>query len=259
MFRFIEKLGEGNNIVCLVEDGNHKSYAMKRIKFIEKNVPKCIHQEIDILKKLKSDNNIITYIDHYIHKNSVYIRMEYAEFTLESCLYKHTSISLENLSNEILNSIFGQIVHGLYFCHTNCILHRDLKPENILVCLNGCVKIADFGLSIDLKDCKNKKFENEVITLWYRPPELLLGSEKYSYEVDIWSLGCIYYELKYLNKLFVSQQNSIESQYEKITELLGIPTADNLNNMQLSKRKRRNFKSEKTTTIINTNFDTWIQ
>jgi serine/threonine protein kinase len=79
-----------------------------------------------------------------------------------------------------------QILRGLDYCHNKNILHRDLKPQNILINMNGEVKIADFGLARAKSMSVNRNYSNEVVTIWYRSPDLLLGSRNYDCKIDIW-------------------------------------------------------------------------
>jgi len=88
-----------------------------------------------------------------------------------------------------------QLLTGLNYCHLNNILHRDIKGSNLLIDNNGILKLADFGLARSCALENSKPLTNRVITLWYRPPELLLGSQSYGPAVDMWSAGCIFAEL----------------------------------------------------------------
>lgn len=89
-----------------------------------------------------------------------------------------------------------QLLSGLEHCHSRGVLHRDIKGSNLLIDNNGILKIADFGLAT-FYDPKQKKqtMTSRVVTLWYRPPELLLGATNYGTGVDLWSAGCIMAEL----------------------------------------------------------------
>lgn len=80
------------------------------------------------------------------------------------------------------------------FCHSRRIIHRDLKPQNLLLDNKGTIKIADFGLGRAF-GIPVRQYTHEVVTLWYRAPEVLLGSQKYSTPVDIWSIACIFAEM----------------------------------------------------------------
>lgn len=85
-------------------------------------------------------------------------------------------------------------LQGVAFCHDNRVLHRDLKPQNLLLTKRGELKLGDFGLARAFGVPVNT-FSNEVVTLWYRAPDVLLGSRTYSTSIDIWSAGCMYVSL----------------------------------------------------------------
>ena len=88
-----------------------------------------------------------------------------------------------------------QLLSGLNHCHSHGVLHRDIKGSNLLVDNNGMLRIADFGLATFFSHSQKQPLTSRVVTLWYRPPELLLGATEYGVSVDLWSAGCILAEL----------------------------------------------------------------
>lgn len=98
-------------------------------------------------------------------------------------------------------SYLYQLLSGLAFCHSRRVLHRDLKPQNLLIDQHGSLKLADFGLARAI-GIPVRTYTHEVVTLWYRAPEILLGSKHYSTAVDIWSVGCIFAEMAMQVPLF---------------------------------------------------------
>lgn len=88
-----------------------------------------------------------------------------------------------------------QILSGLEHCHSLAVMHRDIKCANLLVSEEGIVKVADFGLANFLNPERRQPLTCRVVTLWYRPPELLLGSMEYGASVDLWSVGCVFGEM----------------------------------------------------------------
>ena len=114
-----------------------------------------------------------------------------------------------------------ELLQAIEYCHKNRVFHRDLKPNNILVDDNGTIKLADFGLarafSMPMKD-----YTHEVVTLWYRAPEILLGDNNYSLPVDIWACGVIFYEIAHKNPFFY--EHSEIGVLFKIFQLYGTPT-----------------------------------
>ncbi|VDP57241.1 unnamed protein product [Schistosoma curassoni] len=111
-----------------------------------------------------------------------------------------------------------QLLRGLAYCHERRILHRDLKPQNLLINSRGDLKLADFGLA-RAKSIPIKTYSNEVVTLWYRPPDILLGSTEYSTHIDMWGVGCIFYEMATGWPLFPG--STVEEQLTLIFKRLG--------------------------------------
>jgi cyclin-dependent kinase len=121
---------------------------------------------------------------------------------LDQDLKKYLDICEGGLEATILKSFLYQLLCGVAFCHTHRVLHRDLKPQNLLINREGKLKLADFGLARAF-GIPVRSYTHEVVTLWYRAPDVLMGSRTYSTPVDIWSVGCIFAEMATPKPLFV--------------------------------------------------------
>jgi len=126
------------------------------------------------------------------------------------------------LTDDTIRNYIHMILKGLEFMHSNWYLHRDLSSSNILVSSSGQLKIADFGFAKLFGD--NREMTPEVVTIWYRSPELLFGAKHYGTSVDIWSLGCIIAELLHRGPFLAGDGNTEISQLSTIFAALGTPT-----------------------------------
>ncbi|KAH0536527.1 hypothetical protein FGG08_006600 [Glutinoglossum americanum] len=118
----------------------------------------------------------------------------------------------------------GMLGRAVWFCHENFVLHRDIKPNNLLIAADGEVKLADFGLARSFSD-PYRVMTHQVITRWYRPPELLFGARYYSGAVDVWSMGTVFAELIIRTPFLAG--NSDVHQLELICQFVGTPNDDN--------------------------------
>lgn len=223
-FSKVEYLGSGSyGNVYKVEfnDKPGEYYALKKFKQ-SPNTKEGFNisaiREITILKELNHEN-IERIIDTFYGSNSLYIQFEYMDFDLRSLITKY---QLSRPSD--IKGIFKQILTGLQVIHNNGILHRDLATSNILINKKGEVKIGDFGLSRPIAS-PNKQMTEGVITLNYRPPEILFGAKYYSFSIDIWSAGCILAEM-ILNRLLFPGKGEVEV-LTRIFTLLGVPDDNN--------------------------------
>ncbi len=150
-------------------------------------------------------------------EKSLYLVFEYLEFDLKKYL-KHKGSALPPAQ---VKSFLYQILQSLVYLHGRRIFHRDLKPQNLLIDSTGTrIKLADFGLARAF-GLPIKTYTHEVVTLWYRCPEILLGQKQYSLGVDLWSTGCIFAEMAQKKPLFIG--DSEIDQIFKIFKVQGTP------------------------------------
>ena len=125
-----------------------------------------------------------------------------------------------------IKKVMQQLLNGLYFIHSNKILHRDMKAANILLTKNGVLKLADFGLAraFSLNKGQPNRYTNRVVTLWYRPPELLLGERNYGPPIDLWGGGCIMAEM--WTRSPIMQGGTEQHQLTLISQLCGSITPE---------------------------------
>ena len=225
----INQLGQGGfgSAYKVRNTSNKKIYILKKIlikdDISEKEIEK-IMEEASILSEMKGSENIVKIFDSFMDiKDEKYyfnIILEYCEgLDLRKFINDYKSHN-HSIPNYIVNYIIKQIINGLKEIHKKNLIHRDLKPENIFITNDFLIKIGDFGITKQL-DYINKYANTQIGTLQYMAPEVLNG-EKYNQKVDIWSLGCIIYELCCLNFCFKGKSilelvsNIIKSQHGTI-------------------------------------------
>ncbi|XP_061693343.1 cyclin-dependent kinase 1 isoform X1 [Syngnathoides biaculeatus] len=217
----IEKIGEGTYGV--VYRGRHKAtgqiVAMKKIRLEseEEGVPSTAVREVSLLQELKHPN-VVRLLDVLMQESRLYLIFEFLSMDLKK--YLDSIPSGQYMDLMLVKSYIYQILEGIYFCHCRRVLHRDLKPQNLLIDNKGVIKLADFGLARAF-GVPVRVYTHEVVTLWYRAPEVLLGSPRYSTPVDIWSAGTIFAELATKKPLF--QGDSEIDQLFRIFRTLGTP------------------------------------
>lgn len=219
--------------------------ALKRVRLDEdeEGVPSSALREICLLKVLwnrvqfsflvfKNSYNVCILLQELKHKNIVRLYDVLHSDKKLTLVFEHCDQDLkkyfDSLNGEIdldvVKSFMYQLLRGLAFCHSHNVLHRDLKPQNLLINKNGELKLADFGLARAF-GIPVKCYSAEVVTLWYRPPDVLFGAKLYTTSIDMWSAGCIFAELANAGRpLFPG--SDVDDQLKRIFKLLGTPTED---------------------------------
>ena len=154
-----------------------------------------------------------------VERNDCFMVFEYQAHDLTGLL-NHPTFSLTEGHKKHLAK---QMFEGLAYLHQRGVLHRDIKAANILISKAGELKYADFGLARFYQKRQNQDYTNRVITIWYRPPELLLGETQYGGAVDIWSAACVLVEIFTRHAIFPGDGGEI-NQLDKIYNVLGTPS-----------------------------------
>uniref|UniRef100_A0A1A8FKM8 Cyclin-dependent kinase 12 n=3 Tax=Nothobranchius korthausae TaxID=1143690 RepID=A0A1A8FKM8_9TELE len=229
-FDIIGIIGEGTygQVYKAKDKDTGELVALKKVRLDneKEGFPITAIREIKILRQLKHRSvvnmkEIVTdkqdALDFKKDKGAFYLVFEYMDHDLMGLLES----GLVQFSHEHIRSFMRQLMEGLDYCHKNNFLHRDIKCSNILLNNRGQIKLADFGLARLYNSDESRPYTNKVITLWYRPPELLLGEERYSPAIDVWSCGCILGELFTKKPIFQANQELL--QLELISRLCGSP------------------------------------
>lgn len=245
-YKKISVLGRGTfgKVYKVIRKSDEKLFAVKKIKLDDDDKDNCSLVEITVLKYLtdkcsksssKGIQNIINLYDFYIYNNNMNLILEYMDCDLHDII-KKSKKSKKIRSNQTyltdsnIKLYSFQILNGLNFCHKNNIIHRDLKPSNILINFSPdgkhTLKICDFGMSKITK--VSSRYTPKLCTLSYRAPELVFEKESYCEKVDIWSFGCILYEL-YSTCLLFSCSHKGDMLFE-ILDMIPIYPLNNFDN-----------------------------
>jgi cyclin-dependent kinase len=216
----IEKVGEGTfGVVYKAKDrqtGELVALKRMRLEAEEEGIPCTAIREISLLKELRHDN--VVRLHDVVHSDrKLTLVFEFLDLDLQ----KYMESVGGALDGATVQHFMRQLLLGIEYCHYRMVLHRDLKPQNLLISKDRVLKLADFGLGRAF-EIPVHRMTHDVVTLWYRPPDVLLGSTKYGCNIDIWSAGCIFAEMAAGKPLFAARTDA--HQLAKIFAVLGYPT-----------------------------------
>ncbi|KAK8937287.1 putative serine/threonine-protein kinase [Platanthera zijinensis] len=232
-FEKLDKIGQGTYSTVFkardLETGN--IVALKKVRFdnFEPESIRFMAREIQILRRLDHPN--VMKLEGLVTSRlscSLYLVFRYMEHDLAGL----SSSPDINFTEQQVKCLMVQLLSGLEHCHSRGIIHRDMKGANLLVNDEGILKIADFGLANFIPHENKQPLTSRVVTLWYRPPELLLGSTDYGESVDLWSVGCIFAEM-FVKKPILQGRTEVE-QLHKIFKLCGSPSDEYWKKSKLS-------------------------
>jgi len=219
-FHILEKLGEGayGKVYRAIHRETGVVRALKKLPIqYEEGVPASTIREVALLKECRHPNVIRL---HNIHSDmaALYLVFEFVDMDLRMYIKDRGAV----VDTEQMRFAAKQCVSGIDYCHGRRILHRDLKPQNVLIEVSTSkIKLADFGLARAF-GIPLRAYTHEVVTLWYRAPEILVGQTKYFAPIDIWSIGCILAEMATASALFPGD-SEIDTIF-RIFRLLGTPS-----------------------------------
>jgi serine/threonine protein kinase len=218
-YDIISKCGEGT-YGCVFKAIHKKTKQLVALKKIV-NVPKedGLPVEIKYLTQLTTSKNVVHIRDYFWTKElHLCIVFEFMDYDLWR-LMTSPNVTFDMLQ---IKCLVRQMLEGLYQCHSVGIMHRDVKPSNLLINSSGVLKLADFGLTTSF--IGSNYLSSNVVSLYYRPPELLMGSHSYGPEVDMWSVGCILIEMMTNNYLFAGANEA--EQLDLIFRIFGTPSEE---------------------------------
>ncbi|KAL6865751.1 Cyclin-dependent kinase catalytic subunit [Amphichorda felina] len=243
-YQKLEKVGEGTyGVVYKARDLSNAGeiVALKKIRLEteDEGVPSTAIREISLLKEMKDENIVRLFNIVHADGHKLYLVFEFLDLDLKKymdalpvsdggrgkALPEGTSSTVANLGlgESVVRKFLMQLCLGIRYCHSHRVLHRDLKPQNLLIDRYGNLKLADFGLARAF-GVPLRTYTHEVVTLWYRAPEILLGGRQYSTGVDMWSVGCIFAEMCTRKPLFPG--DSEIDQIFKIFRTLSTPNEE---------------------------------
>ncbi|XP_074567471.1 putative serine/threonine-protein kinase At1g54610 isoform X1 [Curcuma longa] len=244
-FQKLEKIGSGtySNVYKARDLVTGRVVALKKVRMESVQSAESVRfmvREIILLRRLDHPNVVRLeglVVSRVPFSPSLYLVFEYMDHDLAGLV----SLPGVRFTESQVKCYIKQLLSGLEYCHGQGVLHRDIKCANLLLNQDGILKIADFGLATSFDPKKRKTMTTNVVTLWYRPPELLLGGTHYGVGVDLWSVGCILAEL-FTGKPILPGRTEVE-QLHKIFKLCGSPSEDYFKKLCL--QKSTSFRSYK--------------
>ncbi|KAI5818742.1 kinase-like domain-containing protein [Pyronema omphalodes] len=220
-----EKIGEGTYAIVYRArvKATGEQVAIKKIKISSQQAGISMDslREIKHLQELRHEN-IVNLLDVFVGRNhNINAVLEFLAGDLEGIIKDGSVI----YGTSDIKSWMAMSLRGLWWCHRNFVLHRDIKPNNLLYTMNGILKIADFGLARSFADPGSVNMTSQVVTRWYRPPELLYGAKSYSSAIDVFSLGMVFAEL-ILRVPYLPGETDIQ-QMVVMANALGTPSEQN--------------------------------
>ncbi|KAL8027358.1 hypothetical protein ABFS82_14G087000 [Erythranthe guttata] len=224
-FEKLDKIGQGtySSVYRARDLETGKVVALKKVRFVNMD-PESVRfmaREILILRRLDHPNvmKLEGLVTSRVSGN-LYLVFEYMEHDLSGL----AASPVVRFTEPQIKCFMQQLFRGLEHCHSRGVLHRDIKGSNLLIDNSGNLKIGDFGLATFFRAYQKQPLTSRVVTLWYRPPELLLGATDYGVSVDLWSSGCILAEL-FAGKPIMPGRTEVE-QLHKIFKLCGSPAEE---------------------------------
>lgn len=222
MSQKLAKIGEGTygKVYRCRDPQTNEQLAVKKIRInsISEGIPCTTIKEISLLKRL-NHKNIVKIRDVSIRGNAINIAFEFCMYDLKRYM-KERNMKLSNM--EIISFSY-QLIQAVNYIHSKNIIHRDIKPQNLLITEYKCLKLCDFGLA-RIMNVPDLTLSLDVVTQWYRAPEILMKSADYGLESDMWSIGCVIVEMVTGFPLFPFNNES-DHLYE-IFRIFGTPTEE---------------------------------
>jgi cell division cycle 2-like len=229
-FKYLNKIDEGSyGIVFRGEDlETGEIVAIKKVKLEKEKegFPITSLREITIMTEFNHTNIVkVKEIVYGSTLDKIYVVMEFIDYELKTLLESKMRVGKSerdflSFSHGQIKYLLKQLLQAVAYMHKKWIIHRDLKTSNLLLSKDGVLKVCDFGMARKYGN-PLRPYTHLVVTLWYRAPEILLGSHIYSPAIDLWSVGCIFAELL-LREPLLNGKNELD-QIQKIFRLIGMP------------------------------------